>query len=171
MGRGKDRGTPPRPRQEDCVPLHPLLRRLLLGLAHHVFGEPDPASGIHHDSDAYTMQRGARQVDAVPACWRLIDHALLYAVYTGPGCWIGACQADILAAIGEARETFVGDACALIKSIGTGMAETTVNHVPAMQSCTPGKCIIPNKWIKTPNSTIMVDQRKKLLSQLYFFCG
>ena len=96
--------------------------------------------------------------------WRLIDHALLYAVYTGPGCWIGACQADILAAIGKARETFVGDACTLIKSIGTGMAETTVNHVPTMQACTPGKCIIPNKWIETPNGTIMVDQRKKLLS-------
>src|SRR5438045_9529375 len=137
MGRGKDRGTPPRPRQEDCVPLHPLLRRLLLALAHHVFGEPDPASGIHHDSDAYTMQRGARQVDAVPACWRLIDHALLYAVYTGPGCWIGACQADILAAIGETRETIRGDECALIKSIGTGMAEPTVNHVPAVQSRNP----------------------------------
>ena len=144
---------------------------MLLALAHHVFGEPDPASGIHHDSDAYTMQRGARQVDAVPACWRLIDHALLYPVYPVPCCWIGACQANILAAIGKTCETFIGDACTLFKSVGTGMAETTVNHVPTMQACTPGKCVIPNEWIQTPNSTIMVDQRKKLLSQLYFFCG
>ena len=34
---------------------------------------------------------------------------------------------------GEARETFIGDACTLIESIGTGMAETTVNHVPAQK--------------------------------------
>ena len=144
---------------------------MLLALAHHVFGEPDPASGIHHDSDAYTVQRGACQVNAVPACWRLIDHALLYTVYPVPRCWIGACQANALATVGKASETFISDACTLIKSIGTGMAETTVNHVPAMQSCTAGKRKIPNKWIQTPNSTIMVDQRKKLLSQLYFFCG
>ena len=154
-----------------AIQILPLLRRLLLALADHVFGEPDPASSIHHDSDAYAMQRGARQVDAVPACWRLIDHALLYAVYPAPCCWIGACQANTLTAIGKAGETFVGDACTLIKSVGTGVAETTVNHVPTMQSCTPGKCIIPNKWIQTPNSTIMVDQCKKLLSQLCFFCG
>src|SRR5437763_8044392 len=118
---------------------------MILYQAHLVLCEPDPAFSIHHDSDAHTMQRGACQVDAVPACWGLIDHTLLYAVYPGPGCWIGACQADILAAIGKAREPFVGDACTLIKSIGTGMAESTVNHVPAVQSCTSGKCIVPNK--------------------------
>lgn len=83
----------------------------------------------------------------MPARWGLVDHALLYAVYSGPGCWVGACQANTLTAIGKTCETFVGDACALIKSIGAGMAETAVNHVPAMQACAAGEGVIPDEWV------------------------
>ena len=148
---------------------HPFPNRSLdfaLALAHHVFGEPDPASSIHHDSDAYTMQRGARQVDAVPACWRLIDHTLLYAVYTVPYCWIGACQANTLTAICKARETFIGDACTLIKSIGTGMAETAMDHVPGMQACTAREGSAPHKGVEAPDGAIVVNQGEEPLRQL-----
>src|SRR5579859_756703 len=113
-------------------------RRSKLSLAYHVLGEPEPTSRIHDKANAYTMQRGAGQVDAMPACRRLVDHALLYIIYAAPWRGIGTCQANTLAAIRKARETFVSDAHTLVKSIGAGMAKTAMDHVPAMQTRSRG---------------------------------
>ena len=126
-------------------------------LAYDVFGEPDPASGVDVDADANVVEGSAGQVDAVPAGGRLVDHAFLYGVDAAPGGWIGAREANTLAAVCK-LEAFVGDADALIYAIWAGMAEATMHHVPAMQASASGEGAVPNKWIEAANSTVMVDQ-------------
>ena len=83
-------------------------------LADQVFGEPYPAVWVNVDTYSCAMQRGAGQVDAVPAAGRLVNHAFLNRVDMRPGGrrWTG--QPDAFAAIAVAREAFVGDARTLI---------------------------------------------------------
>ena len=125
--------------------------------AYHILGKPHPAVEIDIDTNPYVMERSAGQVDAVPACGRLIYHALLYRIDTGPGSRVWSCTTDVLTAIREVLKTLVGDANALIQSIGTGVAEAAMNHVPAMQSCASGKRVVPDKWIEASNSPVMVN--------------
>ena len=138
--------------------------------AHHILGEPDHAAGIHEDPNAETVERGAGQVNEVPARWTLVHHAFLDTIDTSPGIRIGSGEADILAAVRKAGEAFVSDAGALIEPIGAGMAEATVNHIPAVQSSTSGQDRIPGKCVEATDGTVVIDQRKKLLSQLSLFC-
>src|SRR5712691_7344612 len=107
-------------------------------------------------------------MDVVPACWTFVHHALLHAVDTGPCRRIGACEANIFAAIGKG-EPFVGDARALVEPVGAGMAEAAVYHVPAMQARATGQGIIPDKWIESSHCPVVIDQSKKLLRQLNLF--
>ena len=139
-------------------------------LTYHVFGEPDPPSGIDDDADTYTVEGGTRQVDAVPTGGRLVPHALLDVIHAAPGSGIGAGQTDILAAISVTGETFVRDTHTLVFPIWAGMTEAAVNHVPAMQACAPGQRVIPDERIETNGCTVLVDQLEQLLRQLNFFC-
>jgi hypothetical protein len=103
------------------------------------------------------MERCTGQVDAMPACWRLVYHALLYSIDTRPWARVWSCEANVLATIRKLK-TFISNADALIQPIWTGVAETAMNHVPAMQACASGKRIVPDKWIKAPNSAVLVNQ-------------
>jgi hypothetical protein len=138
--------------------------------AHHILGEPDPAPGIHKDPYADTVERGAGQVNEVPACWSLVHHTFLDALDTSPCRRIGSSKADILAAVCKAGETFISDAGTLIESIGASVAEAAVIHIPAVQSRASGKGRIPDKGVKATDCAVVIDQRKKLLSQLNLFC-
>lgn len=115
------------------------------------------------------MKRSAGKVNEVPACGTFVHHALLDVVDSAPGRWIGSGKANILATICKASEAFIGDAGTLVKSIGTGMTEAAVDHIPAMQTRASSKGRIPDKWIEATDCPVVIDQRKKLLSQLHFF--
>ncbi len=143
----------------------------LLGLTDHILGEPDPAPGIDDKTDSYTVERGAGRVDAMPTGWRLVNHALLHSIDATPWCWIRSGQANAFSAVGEACKALVSNAGALIQAIGTGMAEATVNHVPAMQAGATGQRIIPDKWVEAADGPVMIDQCKELLGQLDLFAG
>ena len=106
----------------------------------------------------------------MPASWPLVHHTLLYVVDAAPGCRIGSGKTNILAAISKAGEAFIGDAGALIKSIGAGMAEAAVFHVPTVEARATGKGGIPGKWVKSTDCAIVIYQGKELLRQLDFFC-
>jgi hypothetical protein len=138
--------------------------------AHHILGEPDPAPGIHKDSYADTVECGAGQVNEVPACWPLVHHTFLDALDTSPCRWIRSGKGDILATVCKAGEAFISDAGALIESIGASVAEAAVVHIPAVQSRASGKGRIPDKGVKATDCAVVIDQRKKLLSQLNLFC-
>ena len=136
-------------------------------LAYDVFGEPHPAVRVNVEANADAVQRRAGQVDVVPARRSLVYHAFLDSVDVVPGRrrWPG--QPDALAAIREG-ETLVCDAGALIQSIGAGMAETAVVHVPAMQPRTTCQCGVPDKGVQAAHRPVVVDEVKQLLGQLYF---
>lgn len=106
------------------------------------------------------MQRLAEQVDAVPACGRFIDHALLNFLYACPGRgkWTGV--TDVFTTIAEACEAFVRDTLALVYAVWAGMAEPAMEHIPAMQSCATRQHTIPVIWIQTLLSSIAIDQRE-----------
>ena len=136
----------------------------LLALTDQIFGEPYPAARVYDDADADTMQRGTRQVDAMPAGRRLIPHALLYGIDTAPGVRIGTSQSNVFAAVGIARETLVRDAHTLVFAVGTGVAEAAVNHIPAMQARPARQRVVPHERIEADGGAILVDEREKLLS-------
>ncbi len=103
-------------------------------LTQHIFRKPHPAIGININADTDAVQRGAGKMNVMPAIRSLVHHALLHLVHMEPG-WSGwPGQPDIFAAIREARETLVRDTRALIQAVGTGMTETAVVHIPAMQT-------------------------------------
>ncbi len=153
------------PRRGMAALLHFLVSRIL---AYHVFGEPDPASGIDDDADSYTVEGGAGQVNVVPAGRRFVPHTLLDIIHAAPGGGIRAGKSDIFAAIAITGETFVRDAHTLVFPIGASMAKAAVNHVPAMQACASCQCRVPDKWIETNGSPVLVDQLEELLRQLDF---
>jgi len=126
-------------------------------LAYDILGKPYPAARIDVDANAYVMERRAGQVNAVPACWRLIYHALLYCVDTVPRSWIWAREANVLAAVCKLK-AFVGDANTLIYAIRASVAESTMNHIPTMQPCPGCERTVPDKWIETSDSTVMINQ-------------
>src|SRR6266851_8194010 len=115
------------------------------------------------------MQRGAGQVDVVPAPGRLVNHAFLYGVDIGPGRsgWPG--QSDAFAAIAVAREAFVGDARALVQAVRAGMAEAAVIHIPAMQTRPAGQRGVPGKRVESARGAVTVHLVEELLGQLDFF--
>jgi hypothetical protein len=115
------------------------------------------------------MEGGTGQVDAMPACGRLVNHAFLYIVHAAPGCWIWSGLGNTFSTVGEACKTFVGNAGALIQPIRASVAEAAVNHVPTVQARSSSKCVIPDKWVETSYSPIMINQGEKLLGQLYLF--
>ena len=70
--------------------------------------------------------------------------------------WPGA--ANIFAAIAEASEAFVSNALILRHTVGAGMTEAAVRHVPAMQERARGQGIVPGERRQATGGTIMVDQ-------------
>ena len=102
----------------------------------HVLSEPNPAIGSNVDAYANPVEGRTGQVNAMPACWRLVDHAFLYSIDSVPRRWIGSREGDVLAAIAKARESLIGDTRALVEPIGAGMAEAAVNHIPTVQAGT-----------------------------------
>lgn len=126
-------------------------------LAHHVFGEPGPAVGIDIDADAHLMEGRAEQVDAVPAAKRLVGHAFLHGGYTGPGCRIWTGQSDVFAAVAPTGKAFVGDTLIWRTTIGTGMIETAMGHIPAMQQGTGGQGCVPGEGRQATSGTVGVD--------------
>ncbi len=134
--------------------------------AYHILGKPDPAIGGHVYADAEAVQGFAGQVNIVPAGWSLGHHAFLHGVDMRPGRvgWPG--QADALAAVGIAGETFVGYARALIFAVGAGMAEAAVVHVPAMQERARGQGRVPRVRVESQGCPVLVDLIKKFLRQL-----
>ena len=106
------------------------------------------------------MERGAGQVNIMPASWPLVHHTLLDIVNAAPGCWIGSGKTNILAAICKAGEAFVGDAGALVESVWAGMAEAAVYHVPTVEARASGKGGIPGEWVESTDCAIVIDQGK-----------
>ena len=135
--------------------------------AHQILSEPDPARRIDIDAHTDPVERSTGQVDAMPACWRLIDHTLLHEIDVLPLRWVWPRKANALAAVRIANEAFISDTLALCAPVGAGMAEATVIHVPAMQARSPCQRIVPGKWVKTSNGPVMIDQSKELLGELY----
>src|SRR5947209_20106493 len=112
------------------------------------------------------MQRCAGQVNAMPACRRLINHTLLHRIDVAPGGIGWTRQPDALAAVRETRESLIRDARTLIFTGGTGMAEAAMLHIPAMQPRTRGQRVVPGERIQPAHRSIMIDQVEKLLRQL-----
>jgi hypothetical protein len=141
---------------------------LWCALTYHILGEPDPAIGIDIHADADTVKRCAGQVDEVPASGTFIHHAFLDSVYVCPGRGGRTSKADTFTTIGEG-EAFSGDTYALVYSVGAGVAEAAVKHVPAVQARSSGEGIIPDERIKAAYSSVVVDLGEELLGQLYLF--
>jgi hypothetical protein len=156
-------------KNEHVAPRHARSCLLLALLTYHIFGEPEPTSGIDDEANAYAVESGTAQMDAVPARWGFIPHALLYIIHAAPGSGIRTGEANVLTTIGITGETFVRDACTLVFPIGAGVTETAVNHIPAMQTGACGQRIVPDKRVEADGSTILVDELEKLLRQLALF--
>ena len=139
-------------------------------LTYHIFGEPEPTSGIDDDADAYTVEGSTGQVDAVPTGGWFVPHALLHIIDATPGSGIWTGKTYVLTTIGITGETFVCDTCTLVFTVRTCMTETAVDHVPAMQACAPGKRIVPDKGIETNGGAILINELKELLRDLDFLC-
>src|SRR5215469_17493807 len=92
-------------------------------LAHHIFSEPDPSSGIDVDTNADTMQRRAEKVDTVPTSQRLVSHTLLHGIHISPRRRGWSCQADTFSAVAQAGKAFIGDALIRRAAIRAGVAE------------------------------------------------
>ena len=116
------------------------------------------------------MERFAGQVNKMPACWSFVHHTFLDAIHAAPGCRIRPCKANVLATIREAGKAFIGNARALVKPVGTGMAEAAVYHIPTVQARPACQGGIPGEGVESADSAVVIDQRKKLLRQLNLFC-
>lgn len=136
--------------------------------AYQILSEPDIALRINVDADSDSVKGGAEKVDAVPAGWRLVHHALLDIVHAGVrrGIWSGI--ANAFAAIAVTGEAFVRDALALRASIGAGMAEAAMVHIPAMQASPSGQSSVPGIWVQPACCPITVNKGEKLLGELRF---
>src|SRR5690242_20586223 len=106
-------------------------------LAHHVLSEPHIAIRINIYPYTDSVQGFAKEMDVVPACGGFISHAFMYIVGSLDGVRERTGPANILATIAIALEAFVGYAHTLVDSIGAGMTEAAVIHVPAMQTRSP----------------------------------
>jgi hypothetical protein len=104
------------------------------GLANHVLCKPDVSIGINIDADANVVQRLAKEVDAMPARRRFVDHRLLDLSGSFPGCGEGTGVANVFATIRITGKPFCGDAITLLCPIRAGMAEAAMVHIPAMQA-------------------------------------
>src|SRR5438034_1516339 len=62
----------------------------------HILNKPDIARVIDIDAHADTVKCLTRQVNAMPARWGLVNHALLDSVYTVPGSWVWSCVGNAL---------------------------------------------------------------------------
>src|SRR5437588_777797 len=112
--------------------------------AYNILRKPNPPTGVNIDANTYIVKRRTGQMDAVPTCRRLIDHTFLYRIHTAPRGGIGTRKTNVLTAICK-LEALIGNADALIYTIWTGMAKTTVNHIPTVQPCSRRQCTIPDK--------------------------
>jgi hypothetical protein len=137
-------------------------------LTYHVLCEPDPAVGIDINADANTVERLAGQVDVVPAGGAFIHHAFLDGIYVCPGRVRRTGKTDAFTTIGEG-EAFSGDTYALVYSVGTGVAEAAVEHVPTVKARASGQGVIPDESIKATYCSVLVDLGEELLGQLYLF--
>lgn len=133
------------------------------GLADHVLCKPDVPIGINIDANADVVQRLAKEMDAMPACWRLIDHRLLDLSGSFPGSGEGTGIANVFAAICVASEPLCGNAVALLLAIGAGMAETAMIHIPAVQACASRERPVPLERIEAACRPIAVNLREQLL--------
>src|SRR5712692_2508666 len=129
-------------------------------LTYQILGEPHPAMRVDVEADPDAMQCFARQMNVMPSRWSLIHHAFLYRVDIGPGGIGWSCQTNVFAAIGEACETLVSDALVLCPSIGTGVAEATMVHVPAVQARAASQRRVPDKYRESTHCPVMVHQGK-----------
>lgn len=102
-------------------------------LARKILDEPDITRVIDVNADANAVKCLTRQVNAMPARWRLVNHALLDVVYSPPGSWIWSRVSNALATA-RIMNAFVRNALARGASIRAGMAESTVDHIPGMQA-------------------------------------
>src|SRR5579884_3184839 len=114
------------------------------------------------------MQCGAGEMNAMPAGWRFVNHALLHLINVRPGRVGRACQTDALAAVAES-EAFVGNASTLANAIRAGVAEAAVIHIPAMQARTSRQLCIPGERIQPSRCTVLVNQIEELLGELCLF--
>lgn len=139
--------------------------------AYQILGKPDITLRIDVDADPDSMQGGTEKMNAMPAGGRLVYHTFLDIVHTVVRRWIWSGVADAFAAIAIASKALVCDALALRAPVGTGMAEATVEHIPAMQASAPGQGCVPGVWVKSSCCSITVNERKELLSELRFLGG
>lgn len=116
-----------------------------MSLRHQIFSKPEIPRRIDINAHADAMKGDAGQVNAMPTRRRLVDHALLHAMHTRVRCWKWSSPADAFATVAITGEALVGDALALGAAIGTGVAKTTVEHVPTVQPRTTGQRCIPAK--------------------------
>src|SRR5579875_84976 len=106
-------------------------------------------------------------MDVVPAGGRLVRHALLNFVHTQPGSRERPGVADVFSAVGEAGEALGSDAITLWDTIGSGMAEAAVEHVPAMEARAPGQCRIPDIRVEASSGPVAINLREQLSGKLY----
>src|SRR5438552_3855270 len=84
-----------------------------ISLRHQILSKPDIPGRININTNSYTIEGRTGQVNAMPACRRFVDHALLNTVHPviSSGVWPG--PTDAFAAIGIACKALIGDALAL----------------------------------------------------------
>ncbi len=129
-------------------------------LANHIFGKPDPAVGVYEDADADAVEGGAGEVNEVPAVGSLVHHAFLDVVDAAPRCGIGTRLCNVFAAVGVAREALVGDAHTLVFTVGAGVTEAAVGHVPAMEARATSQGCVPGERVETACCPVTVDEGK-----------
>lgn len=137
-----------------------------VNLAHHIFGKPDRTMRIDVDSDTDSVKGCAGEVNTMPTARWLIDHPFLHSVDTSPGRWIWPGIGDILTTVGIACEAFVRNALALVDTIGAGMTEAAVHHVPGMQTRTSSQRCVPDKGVEAACGSITIYLGKYLLREL-----
>jgi len=105
-------------------------------------------------------------MDAVPAAGWLVDHRLLDGVDAIPGRRIGAGISDIFTTVCVTGEPFVGDALALWPTIGAGVAEAAVVHVPTVQTRSRGQGLTPGVGVEASCGPIAIDDIEESLCEL-----
>src|SRR5450631_3914315 len=99
----------------------------------------------------------------MPARGRLVDHPLLNFVDAFPGSGKRSCICNIFSAIAHSGETLGDNTRTLWPTIGTGMTETAVVHIPTVQPCSTGQRLVPGIRIEPTSRTVAINQGKKPL--------
>ena len=102
----------------------------------------------------------------MPTSKRLVCHAFLHRIYTGPGGRIRSCQSDTFAAVAQTCKSFIRDTLVRSAAIGAIVAEAAVCHIPAMQKSAGCQGAVPGERRKPTGGAFLIDQLEELLGKL-----